>query len=141
MPNWCTGEMIVTGNYKNLRRFLRRAFPELVKNKTINLPGNNIRMKDFYEIYYESSYRCFLSNIDEIIIKKPKDFEQELSISFDFQQAWGVNTEDFIKDSNNYNLNIVINAEEPGMGFTRYVEIDNGDILTDETEDMEEETL
>ena len=143
MPNWCSGSITIRGTFKNIGLFLKYGLID-ASNKNYSVRINN-RNKTYYVenmdfIYIDETSRTFISNIDISPVLKPQIYFKDIySLILGIDGAWDIAADELTYVSGKFDLYLEVDAEEPGNQFTRYIEIDNGDIVYNLSEDMEDE--
>ena len=143
MPNWCSGTITVRGTFENIGLFLKYGLID-TPNKGYSVKINN-RNKTFYVenmdfVYIDETSRTFISNIEDNSILKPYNYFKDIySLTLGIDGAWDIAADELIYISEKFNLCLEVDAEEPGNRFIRYIEIDNGEIIENRSDDMEDE--
>lgn len=150
MPNWCEGTLKVRGTAENIIRFIENGLnvytghidQETNKYITDLVPkekwlSENV-FADFYDEHsYEFNQDCYVEETKRAFIKADSRIHvfcldnRVNTIIFDFQQAWDINIEDWVKLSKKYNLDFRLYGIESGAEFCREVEIISGEVTID----------
>lgn len=150
MPNWAEGSLKIRGPIENIKRFL----DEGIQKKRLNTFGkemneNIVFFTDWsdecgieYEYYFASTSHIKHTSrafIDPEIVKygeyaylNGESIEDIDTIALPFKQAWRVNTENFVKISKEYEIDISIHTFEKGAEFEQDILIKDGEIVKDE---------
>lgn len=139
MPNWCTGNLKVRGEYKNIKEFLskemmilggspfNRTYEQPVIDEeygiAINVGKQGMWFRNAYRSYFES-------DIDVWIDEEEKEDGNILTINLgELQTAWGTDTKALTELSKQYNLDFKIYAYERGMEFNIDFEVHKGKVI------------
>ncbi|MEZ0482617.1 hypothetical protein [Planococcus sp. SSTMD024] len=152
MPNWAEGSLKVRGKEKDIVAFLRGAlggipsFGASIKaalgGGEIEVPGVTIEEDDFNMVisspnglHIEGSRRAFIEGSVDYWFLDEDDEEEPAQVVFtidNFKQAWAVQSDNFARLSEKYNIDIKIHAFERGMQFNQLIEIHKGEIIHDQ---------
>lgn len=157
MPNWCEGNIRFRGKLEDILRMLKNelkyCYYDDERNTQVigidqDIVPEKARLEGHVVIapptlpkldsprtgwwYWNETRRAF-PNFDggvEVDFWSPSDDEKDEWIAFfpEFKQAWGVEVEDWVRYSQDYNLDVRIFAWECGMEFGEDIEIIKGDI-------------
>ena len=143
MPNWCEGMLKIRGKQEDVFNLLADNLqvwktiiikePKLYMREEIDKEaivvdkeGESIWVKK--TAYIKGTRRNFVEP-NNINVWKGKD--GNACIAVEFEAAWDVESEPYIKLSKAYNVDIKIEAFERGMEFSRYILIENGNLKED----------
>lgn len=165
MPNWCSGNIRFRGKLEDIYQMLENELKYCYDGNDGTTHEINCslipRAKDPWLIevvapevselketercgwwYFNETRRAFPTEHQTIEVQMWDRSEQDEDIYIaymdDFRQAWGIFAEDFVRYSKEYNLDIHIFGWECGMCFSQEVEIINGEIVKNESQDYEE---
>ena len=169
MPNWCTGTMRIVGKYDYLRNFFLNGLKVtgIRHNGEINLNDVDNHTEMFFQdmgenrfrittnhrgnLYLINSSRVFLSglmdnnghcvNNDWLIVNRPEadPFEDYIITFCDAEAAWSFDAEELSAICERFRIGMMIDAEEPGMGFTQRIHIaSDGSIMLNECDDIDQ---
>lgn len=136
MPNWIEGTLKIRGNVNNIRYFIESGLKPCA-GRYENDPDHFVQKitNDGYFIaadaYVDNSRRMFVADDCEIFLWGDTDRIYFLPI----KQAWGFEPGDFIYISKTYNLDLRITGFERGMGFDHEIEVINGVVTIDKSND------
>lgn len=129
MPNWCRGTLKVRGKKKNVIEFMLKGLKPVGAWHSLSLNKfGDITSDETYWI--ENTYRGFVLGVDEFF----SDYQDEdiVTVALDSKFAHDIDSEELLKTSKKYLVDMKIYGFEKGMQFNRNVEIINGEILKDE---------
>lgn len=127
MPNWCDGEMTITGSISHILDFLHESItksnaPDVSVNEykdiihepgkiTLSIPGNNL-------FWFVGTHRNFV-DYKEIVIEYEvgKEDLPIHSFTIPITSAWDNDHEVFEEFARKFNISIYSVSEEPGQGF------------------------
>ena len=133
--------MKVRGPRKNVENFLMNGFDLWRWDKDVGevkLPTEEFLSVTKYEygteigilkeVHVADTRRAF---VDDFVAWFDEDDEEDETkvVVMPFRQAWAINTEDFVKLSSKYMIDIKLFGIECGMEFCQEVEIANGKLL------------
>ena len=136
MPNWIEGTLKIRGNNNNVRSFIENGLKPCAGIYE-NDPGHFVQKisDDGYFIaantYVDNSIRMFIADDCEIYLFEDINFVYYLPI----KQAWGFELSDFVYISKTYNLDLRITGFERGMCFDHEIEVINGVVTIDKSND------
>lgn len=136
MPNWSEGVLKVRGNYENVLKF----FEENVE--TVDFFGNRdesaLAIEKFDDGmtmtlkktgYIKGTHRNFTESDYICIFRKDDD---TACVPIHIKGAWSIDSEPFVKMSEDYAVDIKIESYERGMEFSQYILIEKGQLIKDE---------
>lgn len=129
MPNWCRGTLKVRGKKKNVIEFMLKGLKPVGAGHSLSLNKfGDITSDETYWI--ENTYRGFVLGVDEFF----SDYQDEdiVTVALDSKFVHDIDSEELLKTSKKYLVDMKIYGFEKGMQFNRNVEIINGEILKDE---------
>lgn len=122
MPNWCEGDLKLRGKKENIIRFLNDLEPGKDQSDWSYIPDSD-RAFIVPDPYYVT---------ESIEMLEERTNSDQSVIALHLCQAWGINTDDFVNISNQYSLDIRIDAVERGMMNSEHYEIINGQVTKSE---------
>lgn len=141
MPNWCCGILKIRGIKQDVVNFLTNGLI------TINYEENNVKKFKFYidkygNITYTSSkdLSCLcIEGIrrgfvypDDCSCNYYNEEKDEVIVCLDAKFAWTIYTEQLLKISKKYNIDLKIYAFERGMEFNLDIEVSKGKVIKSE---------
>ena len=161
MPNWCSGNIRFRGKMddilKLLREKIRYCYYDGETRNTITKPVN-IDYNDF-EItisapdnvsgswsYISGTHRNFMnlwtgSEYTSEAIYIPEDDtgnEKSIVVFNNFSAAWAIEPEPYVEMSKKYNVDIRILGWERGIGFDQEIEIVDGNLIRNQTNEYKD---
>lgn len=154
MPNWCEGSLKLRGKSDNILKFFKEGVnvyrhvfesgewtTKQLEHDACFAIYHEEQSEDgegYYEInlledelYIEETNRAFILNRTNDYLYIP---DGDFSITYcNVQQAWDFRTEDWLNIARKYNLDLKLYGIEYGCGFVREIEIVNGKVLLDES--------
>ena len=134
MPNWIEGTLKIRGNVDNIRAFIENGLKPCAGIYE-NDPDHFVQKIDNEEYsiasytYIDNSRRMFVADDCEIFLWEGTDNIYYLPI----KQAWHFELSDFVYISKTYNLDLRIIGFEGGMGFDHEIEVINGEVTLDKS--------
>ena len=144
MPNWAEGVLKIRGTRQNIRKLLVEVLepiPDIsqqiavMMGKEPQIPKVEIdedeydfTMKAPSGLYIKGTRRAFIEGTIEWYFD---DTHEEVLTIEQFKQAWGVDSDPFVKLSRDYDVDIKIYVFECGMQFNQEIEIHRGTIIKD----------
>lgn len=123
MPNWCTNELTITGDPKQIAKFKKRAKAKdtaLSLNKFLPLP------KDQADNWYDWHINNWGTKWD---IDATLEDEWEEGLSYSFDSAWSPPVQWLEKVSKDYpELEFRLKYEEGGVGFMGLAKASAGEV-------------
>lgn len=139
MANWCTGDLKVRGEYKNIKKFLLEEMVLIEGNEDefeyvtpIIDESDGIKINvGKYGMWFKNAYKsCFSNNIDVFIDDKLRKNNDILTLNLgELQAAWEIETDLLIELSEQYKLDFKIYAYEKLMQFNIDFEVQKGEVI------------
>ena len=170
MPNWIEGSLKVRGRYENVKKFFLEGINDyigIVHNEKVQkgglataeadyIPRNPEEYREIYEnerngrscsiywhsvnaIYIEDTKRAFVVGDQDVYIDERKDGTTIGTCKF--QQAWGLNPDDWVELSKKYDVDIRLWGLEGGMQFGEELEVVKGTITIYEAKNYDSWTM
>lgn len=135
MPNWSEGILKVRGNYENVIKFFEENletvnfFGDKVESAlTIEKYDDSVGMTLEKTAYIKGTHRNFTeSNYISIYHRK----DNTACVPIHIKGAWYIESEPYVKMSNDYKVDIKIESYERGMEFSQYILIEKGQLIED----------
>ena len=152
MPNWCEGKLKIRGKQKDIVKFITN---QLLKCDygTNNYENVKLELSKFnrtcyeipeqflsHDLYVDNSRRGFVNLIDYDNYFYDDGNEDKRIYICDYRQAWDIDVELFTELSVKYNLDFKIYAYERGCCVNRDIEVIDGEIVKNETIEIEDYT-
>lgn len=148
MPNWADGHIKVRGKTEDIKKFLKEGFSaiptirfgddgpiEIPRKHEYKVDKEMVVLRSETNFYMEGSHRHFIQK-DHLEFYLFED-EEQIEIP-GFSAAWNAKAEYFQEVSKKYNLAIKIYTWECGGEFNQVIEVKDGEILQDKTEEFED---
>lgn len=159
MPNWCEGNIRFRGNMsdilKCLSEILEFCIYDYKANDNLTKPAV-VKLEDEYVISVKSPWEdpkrswCHIKGTHRNFIHlMNSEFESativrtkydsvrpgDVVVFDDFKAAWNIDVEPYLEIAKKYNVDIAVYAWEQGVGFSRRIVIEDGNIVTNYTYD------
>lgn len=141
MPNWCCGILKIRGTKQDVINFLTKGLI------AVDYIGNDVKESRFYVDEYgdidyipsknlsyfwiEGTRRGFVYP-DNYICNYYNEEKDEVIVCLDAKFAWTIYTEQLLKISKKYNIDLKIYAFERGMEFNLDIEVSKGKVIKSE---------
>lgn len=128
MPNWCTGDIWISGENEDIKKFLTEGVtpPFIVKDDKVIAPD-----ADPYHPYVKDTHRIFFYTG-----AKEEYAFADGKIILPIMGAWDIDPKNFVELAKKYNLGFHCEAEEPGFMFKILFDVDSkGNITKNESWD------
>lgn len=141
MPNLATGDIEIKGKFNDIKNFLlngideENSFIEKRNEKEVWFENKNINLSSGIK----GTSRCGISHVGSTISINQADKNEEISIIYYIEAAWNVYAEEFKEISKKYNIDFFISVEELGNMFKRIINIEEGEVMQNDTFYLDEE--
>lgn len=141
MPNWCCGILKIRGIKQDVINFLTNGLI------AVDYIGNDVKESRFYvdeygdinyipsknlsHFWIEGTRRGFVYP-DNYICNYYNEEKDEVIVCLDAKFAWTIYTEQLLKISKKYNIDLKIYAFERGMEFNLDIEVSKGKVIKSE---------
>ena len=143
MPNWCQGVLKVRGKKRNLIKFINNVL-EIPNRKDMfmNIKPISDEYGDLFltvtcfdTIHFKDTRRCFLiKNIEWHwdSVNENDGLDNVYVQCLDIQQAWYLETQQFVAWSKEFKVDFKIRGYEKGGQFTQEIIVENGNLIKNE---------
>lgn len=161
MPNWCSGNIRFRGKLDDILELLRQnlMYCRYTDNhETVSEPAKVYQDESYDEIivaspfesgnkgwcYIAGTHRNFLdleSNSDfwsSALYIPENDKEPSVVVFENFQAAWSIEPEPYVEMSKEFGVDIKIFGWEQGIGFDQEIEITNGKLTRNQTNEYKD---
>lgn len=142
MPNWCTGILKIKGKQQDVFNLLvenLEVWKTIITKKPFEmreeLDTESIEInKEDFEIwlkqtaYIKGTHRNFVET-DYINAQGNKDGNS--CVAIEIRGAWNIESRPYVELAKKYNVDIKIEAFECGCQFSRFILIENGELIED----------
>lgn len=149
MPNWCEGTLKVRGKKSDITRWVREnvmAYTHKWERPEGKMPYlNSIPDPNAVTVKYddpESEEICVTVTSEAHITGTRRNFVQTgeywacdhdgiMVLVLDFRAAWGIESEPYVKMSQEYHVDFRLYGFEKGMEFNQEVIVEDGQLISD----------